>query len=467
MKCILLSMALIVSSNSYAQLPERPPQYVMMAFDGSYSLSMWQETLDLAKNQPFRFTYFISGTYFLLEKNKLVYTEPTHGPGKSAIGWGGSSVPNLIKRVGYVNEAFDEGHEIASHANGHFDGGTWTLPQWNSEITQFYHLIFDIYKINAVPSPVVDNPFHFNAGEIVGFRAPLLGRNASMYQTLNDFHYSYDTSQTAATNYWPQIKNTVWNFPLADLRIAGSGKRTLSMDYNFYFTQSKGLPDPKNYKTYKTEMMNTYRNYFKGNYYGNRAPLNIGHHFSKWNDGAYWDALKDFSQEICGLPEVKCVNYKEYLAYVSSLDPATLAAYQKGEFEKLPPEQMLSFLRETPAALEVDLELPLNTKGDQLKIALKDPQHALARKSLVYVWQLNGREIFRSANTGFHLGQIRSLLRPADVISVALLVENKEIQKTSHKVLRITTNRIRFDSEDLELESLKGDMPAAHLNEPL
>jgi hypothetical protein len=61
---------------------------------------------------------------------------------------------------------------------------------------------------------------------------------------LGAHRYIYDTSKTPPAGYWPERQNGIWNFPLAELRIAGTGKRTLSMDYSFYFAQSEGKPDP-------------------------------------------------------------------------------------------------------------------------------------------------------------------------------------------------------------------------------
>jgi hypothetical protein len=54
-------------------------------------------------------------------------------------------------------------------------------------------------------------------------------------------------------------------------------------------------------------MLETYLQYFEANYNGARAPLHIGHHFSKWNGGAYWDAMKSFARKVCHLPDVQCV----------------------------------------------------------------------------------------------------------------------------------------------------------------
>ncbi len=78
----------------------------------------------------------------------------------------------------------------------------------------------------------------------MGFRAPLLGHDEATYEALAAKHFTYDTSKTNEMGYWPQRERGIWNFPLAQLRIAGTGKRTLSMDYNFYFAQSGGKEEP-------------------------------------------------------------------------------------------------------------------------------------------------------------------------------------------------------------------------------
>ena len=101
----------------------------------------------------------------------------------------------------------------------------------------------------------------------------------------------------------------IWDFPLASLRAAHG--RVPSMDYNFYFKDSKGKPNPSNGALYEQRMLDAYRKYFRNNYNGSRAPIHIGHHFSKWNGGAYWRAMKRFAIEVCGKPDVKCVTYRE------------------------------------------------------------------------------------------------------------------------------------------------------------
>jgi hypothetical protein len=308
---------------------DRPPQFVLLAFDGSLNLDFWKESRQFAEENGVKFTYFISGPYFLNDAKKTLYQGPHHAAGKSDIGWGGA-VANIEARLEQVRLAKSEGHEMASHANGHYDGTAWTAADWDNEFEQFDKLIF-----HAGPNNGFDQPdLGFTANDVIGFRAPLLGQGPGLYTTLRARGFLYDTSKTNATNYWPEKINGVWNFPLAQVRIVGSGKRTLSMDYNFYYTQSGGVAKPQNKELYKKEMLDTYMQYFQGNYFGNRAPVNIGHHFSKWNDGAYWEAMQTFAKRVCSQPEVKCGTYRDLLNFVEE-NKEKIPAWRAGQFTKM------------------------------------------------------------------------------------------------------------------------------------
>ncbi len=315
-----------VDDQSSAITSPRPPQFVLLAFDGSLNLDFWQESRAFAKSpkgKNAKFTYFISGTYFVPDARKTTYQAPRQAAGKSAIGFGGTA-DAIALRYGQLKLARDEGHEIASHANGHYDGTAWNAAEWKSEFDQFDSLIFGSAA----------NTSGIKAADIKGFRAPLLGAGPALFTTLAARGYGYDTSRTAAPDYWPKKLGGVWNFPLAQLRIVGSGKRTLSMDYNFYYTQSNGTPDPGKAAQYEKEMYDTYMAYFQANYTGNRAPVHIGHHFSKWNGGAYWNAMRRFTERVCGLPEVRCVTNTELQKFVDT-NTAHLANFQAGVFPKL------------------------------------------------------------------------------------------------------------------------------------
>jgi hypothetical protein len=306
---------------------QRPPQFVILAFDGSLNNGFWEESRAFARDANVKFTYFISGVYFIPDAKKSLYDAPHGlGPGKSAIGFGGDASA-IALRYKHLQKARDEGHEIGSHANGHFDGSSWTEADWKSEFDQFDKIIF---QGAGVPNPNLS----FGPTDAVGFRAPQLGHSPGLYTVLKNHNYAYDTSKSGPSNYWPQQNNGVWNFPLAELRIVGSNKRTLSMDYNFYVADSRGEADAANRSTYEKQMVDTYVQYFESNYFGNRGPIHIGHHFSKWNGGAYWAAMQTFAQRVCGLPEVKCVTYKDLLAFVTE-NKEKIPAYQAGSFTRM------------------------------------------------------------------------------------------------------------------------------------
>jgi peptidoglycan/xylan/chitin deacetylase (PgdA/CDA1 family) len=314
------------STDSAQTTQSRPPQFVVLAFDGSLNLDFWKESRAFARDTNVKFTYFISGVYFIPNAMKSSYDAPHGlGPGKSAIGWGGTA-ENIALRYEQLEAAHQEGHEIGSHANGHFDGSRWTQADWESEFKQFDKIIWQ--GVGVTPD------LSFDPTDSVGFRAPQLGYSAGLYPTLAAHGYQYDTSKTAATSYWPQQIGGVWNFPLAQLRIVGSNKKTLSMDYNFYIADSKAEPDAARKETYKKQMIDTYMAYFESNYFGNRAPVHIGHHFSKWNGGAYWEAMQTFARRVCGLPEVKCGTYKDLVAFVNDHKTA-IPDYQAGHFTKM------------------------------------------------------------------------------------------------------------------------------------
>ncbi|MEB3278491.1 MAG: hypothetical protein VKK42_06150 [Lyngbya sp.] len=315
--------------------PEVPPQFVLLAFDGSSSLEAWNKSRNFAKTLEqkginLRFTYFISAVYFVNTENRKLYNAPAgNGLGRSAIGWGGE-VDDVKKRLEQVNLAYQEGHEIASHAVGHFYGYNWSEADWKKEFDYFDQFIFNAYKINGLTGHLV-----FDRSAIEGFRAPQLATSPGLFRTLEKEGFRYDTSLTSQPNYWPQKQNGVWNFPLVTIPTALTKKSVLSMDYNFYYLHSKAKPNPSQAKYYEEDMFKSYMNYFESNYQGNRAPIHIGHHLSVWNNGAYWNALFRFAEAVCGQPDVKCVTYRELADFMDMLTPSQIAAYQNGVFPKV------------------------------------------------------------------------------------------------------------------------------------
>jgi hypothetical protein len=375
-----LSVAASMSSSAKAApvSTSRPPQYVVLAFDGSKSLQMWNTTREFAKSEtaagrPLKFTYFINAAYYLADANKGGYDAPHAGRGKSAIGFGGS-MNDVLGRFDQTNLAYQEGNEIANHAAGHFDGSKWSEMDWKNEFTQFYDIIFNIFSFNnAKPTRAFPRGWSFDQREITGFRAPQLGRNQGMYNALPQFGVQYDTSSTGKPSAWPTKRNNMWMFPLASIPVAGSGRHTLAMDYNFYYMQSGARSVPGKSADYEEQMYQSYINYFDGNYRGNRAPINIGHHFSLWNGGAYWRAMQRFAKHVCGLPEVKCVTYQELVADLDKMNPSQRASVESGNFEKATVATLGVDLKASFAAFEAPA-LPMGFDEDALMVM--DPPEA-------------------------------------------------------------------------------------------
>jgi len=249
---------------------DRPPQFVVMAFDNCTELERWRELTDFAAElnkdgDRIHFTFFVSGINFIADSRRSIYEGPHQRRGYSRISFGGST-EQVRKRIDYVNELYRSG------------------------------------------------PALYGALKANGFR--------------------YDTSGAAHADAWPEKIDGIWRFNLAMLRIQGLGRGALSMDYNFFMAQSRALDDPRRYEAARQQTLQTYLHYFKANYAGNRAPLHIGHHFMNYQGGAYNEALKSFARAVCGLPEVRCVTYARLADFLDRQNAETLAAYRKGDFAR-------------------------------------------------------------------------------------------------------------------------------------
>jgi peptidoglycan/xylan/chitin deacetylase (PgdA/CDA1 family) len=321
---------------NHAKYP-KDTQFVLLQFDGSYSLEMWKKTLAFSEKmklqkKPVRFTYFISGVYFVPKALKNVYDLDGYRTGHSDIGWG-DDIDDITKRFAFVNDAYKLGHEIGSHANGHFNGSNWTQKQWEQEFEYFNNFIFLEDKNFQKELKNKKAGVIFPKSEITGFRAPLLGHNNAMFKALKNYGFTYETNKVFMQNRMVEKgdKNhngDIWNFPLYGVNIAG--RNTIAMDYNLYYLQTKAKSILKfgtqDWKKAHDNVLKGYLNYFY-NHYNNsenledvkfKAPVTIGHHFSLWNDALYWVVMKDFAKEVCGKEKVVCGTGQEYEAFLES-----------------------------------------------------------------------------------------------------------------------------------------------------
>ena len=327
----LLACALIAPAKADV---DRPPQFVVMAFDNCTELDRWQELTDFAAQMNrdgdrLHFTFFVSGINYIADASRNIYEGPHQRRGVSRINFGGSP-QDIRRRVDYVNGLYRAGHEIASHAIGHFNGKSWSTSDWDKEFRAYGDLVRNVGPNNGLD----DLKLAFAPSEVIGFRAPYLAKDAALYPALRSNGFRYDTSGDSGADEWPAKIDGIWRFNLARVKLQGSGKNLLSMDYNFFVAQGRVAGDPRRVDAARDQMLATYLNYFKTNYTGNRAPLHIGHHFFAYQSGAYNEALKSFARTVCGLPEVRCVSYAKLADFMDRQNPETLAAYRKGEFAR-------------------------------------------------------------------------------------------------------------------------------------
>lgn len=316
-----------------ARAVERPPQFVLMAFDNCTELKRWKELIDFAGamnagGERLHFTFFVSGINFLAADHRKLYQGPHNRRGTSNIYFGGTP-EDVRRRVAYVNVVHRAGHEIASHAVGHFDGHGWSATNWSAEFKSYKDIFENVARNNALPDVV---KFDFPITDMVGFRAPYLARGSGLYTALAQHGFRYDASADSDPAAWPQKIGGLWRFNLARIRVSGLHKTTLSMDYNFLVAQSHGKANPRRAGQFRQQMLQSYLDYFRANYTGNRAPVHIGHHFFGYQGGVYNAALKTFARTVCGLPEVRCTTYARLADYLDGLDPTIMAAYRKGDF---------------------------------------------------------------------------------------------------------------------------------------
>src|SRR5690606_18122370 len=162
------------------------------SFDGAFHIEQWQRSRAIASRTGARFTYFLSCTYLLTREHAGLYQPPGMRPGRSNIGFAPSRA-DVAQRLEQIWSARAEGHEIASHGCGHFDGGDWTAADWREEHRAFAKILADSWEINDILGEP-DGWQTFAADEIIGFRAPYLSTGGSLFESLSAAGFRYDAS---------------------------------------------------------------------------------------------------------------------------------------------------------------------------------------------------------------------------------------------------------------------------------
>lgn len=327
---------------------ERPPQFVVVSFDGAGWHEMWQHWLSIGRRVPFRFTGFLSGTYLLSDHTRAAYHPPYYPAGTAELLWNApADLPVLVRDL---NRALTAGDEIGTHFNGHFcagaglpsGGNTWGTADWDQELDQFFSLLRHVRDNN----PGVRIPrLRLTAGDIHGERTPCLeGLPQVLFPALQRHGLVYDSSFSRDGLAWPtRSADGTWQLGMGVFPVHGrlpDGRAEVpvtAMDYNYWFTQrgaSQAGVSPAGSRRDRDQVLATYRDMYDAAYRGNRAPLVLGNHFNDWNRGAYRDALTTFVLETCGRPETSCVTFSDLVAWLEAQRPAVLRHLQA-----LPPER--------------------------------------------------------------------------------------------------------------------------------
>ena len=283
----------------------RPPQFVNISFDGSGGLELLQQWLDLANRAHARFSFFLSGVYLLDPAHKTVYVGPHHKPGASSVGFanvppGMTSEQYMSTLVQKLTDARRIGHEVGTHYNGHFCSGvsnpvgTWNGADWTSEIDQFYGFAANISKNNGfaqqIPSPL-------DPKGVIGGRTPCLEGDLDIALPGAGPEGLPRTTPAAPAPqvHWPQKYPGLWSMTLDSIPLVGLNRTNLSMDYNLFYgySRAKNVDPQRSARSRRTPTSPT-SSYFENSYYGNRAPVDLGNHFERWDNSAFTNALQRF-----------------------------------------------------------------------------------------------------------------------------------------------------------------------------
>jgi peptidoglycan/xylan/chitin deacetylase (PgdA/CDA1 family) len=292
--------------------PAKPKQVVIISFDSARDISQWKRSRALAQRTGAHFTYFLSCVFLLSPETRKAYVAPGKSAGKSNIGFAATK-QEVAERLEQIGLAAQEGHDIASHACGHFDGKDWSKADWLKEFGSFEHILENAYAINGI-EPEPQGWRDFARHGVVGFRAPYLSANEALYEALPAAGYQFDASGVSRGPVQPTAGDGIMHFSLPLIPEGPKSRPVIAMDYNLYVRHSGGLERPRKSDEFTNRTYDAFHAAFETQYRGKRNPLELGFHFTLMNDGAYWNALERFAGEVCVMADVECISFHDYVS---------------------------------------------------------------------------------------------------------------------------------------------------------
>jgi peptidoglycan/xylan/chitin deacetylase (PgdA/CDA1 family) len=313
----VLSLSLALSPPAFAQTVEKPKQLVMVSFDGAGDNTLWDRSRATAKEVGAHFTYFLACTLVMDRKTSAKsYQAPGQRVGRSNVGFG-QSVEEVETRLRNIWQAKQEGHEIASHTCGHFDGGNWTAEQWDEEFTTFTSTMENAWQMIGKKGEEPQGWRDFVDG-INGFRAPYLSQSDALTVAQKKHGFIYDATGITKGPDWPVKKNGVEHFGLPLVPEGPSNRPIIAMDYNLFVRHSMAIENREKSAEFEERAYQAFRTAFDKQYDGERIPLQLGFHFVRMNGGAYWNAFERLLREVCQKQDVACVSYAEAMPIIEA-----------------------------------------------------------------------------------------------------------------------------------------------------
>jgi hypothetical protein len=319
MSRLLLSTCLAASFllPAIAEAADRPKQLVIISFDGAHDNALWLKSREMAAKNGAHFTYFLSCTFLMNEAAKKAYQAPHQKRGKSNVGFAQSD-DEIRERLGNIWHAHLEGHDISSHACGHFDGRLWSEADWSAEYATFHATLKNAWKSVGLQEPagwqdLVDHG-------IKGFRAPYLSATAGadMIAAEKKAGFTYDASLVTKGPAMPVEEDGIIRFGLPLIPEGPNEKPIIGMDYNLFVRHSKGEEDTADSAEFEDRAYAAFKEAFDKQYAGARVPLQLGFHFVEMNGGAYWRALDRLVSDVCHRADVACVSYSEAIPMIEA-----------------------------------------------------------------------------------------------------------------------------------------------------
>ncbi|MBB5576467.1 peptidoglycan/xylan/chitin deacetylase (PgdA/CDA1 family) [Rhizobium paranaense] len=311
------SLALSFALPAIAEAQEKPKQLVMISFDGAHDNALWTKSREIASRNGAHFTYFLSCTFLMNRDQAKVYQAPGQRAGKSNVGFA-KSEDDVHTRIANIWGAHLEGHDISSHACGHFDGKAWTSADWQQEFMNARIALRDAWKNVGEADKEPPGWQEFATKDVKGFRAPYLSTSDGLMPAEKAVGFQYDASLVTKGPALPQVVDGIYRFGLPLIPEGPDHHPVIGMDYNLYVHHSKGVEDKADSKSFEDRTFDAFEAAFAKQYNGDRIPLQLGFHFVEMNDGAYWRALDRFVSDVCHKDGVACVSYSQAIPLIAA-----------------------------------------------------------------------------------------------------------------------------------------------------